>query len=211
MQKTNAVTPLTASGVPNIGLFVGLNLPIYRKKLAAGVCEAQARAAADSQLYEAERDQTHRDVKDALIQARVQQNVLDLLRRSNLPNSRKILQATSGDFRAGNVDYLGVLNAWRDVLQVELQIAQVESELGKALAALERAVGAQLNEHPPDRSTLPGSGTDRAPEPPDDLPAIDVKPGPFKPGDQKKTPEAGHMDIPGAEPGPSRLGGTRNG
>jgi hypothetical protein len=43
------------------------------------------------------------------------------------------------------------------------------------------------------------------------LPAIDVKPGPFKPGDQKKTPEAGHMDIPGAEPGPSRLGGTRNG
>ena len=58
MQKTNAVTPRTASGVPNVGLFVGFNLPVYRKKLAAGVCEAQARASADAALFESERDQT---------------------------------------------------------------------------------------------------------------------------------------------------------
>ena len=50
MEKTNAETPKTASGQPNVGLFVGFNLPIYHKKLAAGVQEAQARAAADGQL-----------------------------------------------------------------------------------------------------------------------------------------------------------------
>ena len=38
MEKTNAVTPKTASGMPNVGLFVGFNLPVYQKKLAAGVC-----------------------------------------------------------------------------------------------------------------------------------------------------------------------------
>ena len=54
MEKTNAETPRTASGQPNVGLFVGFNLPIYHKKLAAGVQEAQARAAADGQLFEAE-------------------------------------------------------------------------------------------------------------------------------------------------------------
>ena len=37
MEKTNAVTPKTASGMPNVGLFVGFNLPVYQKKLAAGV------------------------------------------------------------------------------------------------------------------------------------------------------------------------------
>ncbi len=47
MEKTNAQTPKTAGGMPNVGLFVGMNLPVYHKKLAAGVCEAQARAAAD--------------------------------------------------------------------------------------------------------------------------------------------------------------------
>ena len=40
------------------------------------------------------------------------------------------------------------------LLQVQLQIAQVEAELAKALAALERAVGSQINEHPP-RSNRP--------------------------------------------------------
>ena len=75
MEKTNAVTPKTASGMPNVGLFVGMNLPVYQKKIAAGVCEAQARAAADRALYEAERDQSHRDIKSLFVQAKVQQNV----------------------------------------------------------------------------------------------------------------------------------------
>ena len=48
MEKTNAMTPRRPRAMPNVGLFVGMNLPVYHKKLAAGVCEAQARAAADA-------------------------------------------------------------------------------------------------------------------------------------------------------------------
>ena len=44
MEKTNAVTPKTASGMPNLGLFVGFNLPVYHKKYQAGVFEAEERA-----------------------------------------------------------------------------------------------------------------------------------------------------------------------
>jgi outer membrane protein TolC len=149
MQKTNAVTPQTASGMPNVGLFVGFNLPVYHKKLAAGVCEAQARAAADAMLYESERDEVLRDVGALFAQARARRNVLELLRTSNLPRSRQVLDAAASDYKAGNIDSLSLLAAWRDLLQVELQIAQAEADLGKALAALERAVGVQLNEHPP--------------------------------------------------------------
>jgi len=169
MERKNAATPQTAGGMPNVGLFVGFNLPVYRKKIAAGVCEAQARAAADAQLYEAERDQAHRDVKDLFTQAKVQQNVLALLRRTNLPNSRQVLKATASDFQAGNVDYLSLLSAWREVLQVELQVAQIEAELGKALAGLERAVGVALNENPPDPAALapPGAPTPTPPPPPE--------------------------------------------
>ena len=120
MEKTNAETPRTASGQPNVGLFVGFNLPIYHKKLAAGVQEAQARAAADGQLLEAERDQAHRDIKDFFVQARVQQNVLSLLRRNNLPTAKQVLELTAGDYTAGNagVDFLSLISAWRELLQV---------------------------------------------------------------------------------------------
>jgi outer membrane protein TolC len=150
MTRANAASP-TAGGMPNVGLFVGFNLPIYHKKLIAGVHEAQARVAGDAQLLEAERDQTYRDVKDALVAARVQQNVLGLLRRNNLPAARRIFELTQSEYRTNKagVDYLTLTSAWRDVLQVELQVAQVEAELGKSIAQLERAVGAQLNVHPP--------------------------------------------------------------
>jgi outer membrane protein TolC len=168
MEKTNAVSPRTASGMPNVGLFVGMNLPIYHHKYRAGVYEAQARLAADAQLYQDERDQTHRDVKDLFVQAKVQQNIIDLLNRTNLPAAKQVFELTTSAFRAANagVDYLGVLNAWRDVLQVELQIAQVEAELGKTLASLERAVGIQLNEHPRDPASIVTPAPVRSESPP---------------------------------------------
>jgi outer membrane protein TolC len=183
MEKTNAVSPRTASGMPNVGLFVGFNLPVYQRKYRAGVCEAQARRAADAELYQDERDQTHRDIKDLFVQARVQQNIIDLLNRSNLPAAKQVFELTTSAFRAANagVDYLSVLNAWRDVLQVELQIAQVEAELGKTLASLERAVGVQLNEHPPDSSSPPVPAPSQSGPPP---PPPESR-GAFRPGDQE--------------------------
>jgi outer membrane protein TolC len=59
------------------------------------------------------------------------------------------LDLARSDYAKGNVDYATVLSTVREVLQVELQVVQVEAELGKALASLERAVGCQINEHPP--------------------------------------------------------------
>ena len=149
MDKTNAVAPKTASGSPNVGLFVGFNLPVYRNKYRAGVCEAQERALADAKLYEAQRDETYSEIQDLMVQARVQQNVLALLRDSILPRTKESLELARSDYAKSNVDYATVLSTLREVLQVQLQIAQVEAELAKALAALERAVGCQINEHPP--------------------------------------------------------------
>ena len=149
MERTNAAGTRTASGSPNVGLFVGFNLPVYKNKYAAGVCEAQERALADAKLFEAQRDETYSEIQDLMIQARSQQNVLALLKDSILPRTKESLDLARSDYARSNVDYATVLSALREVLQVQLQIAQIEAEFAKALAALERAVGCQLNEHPP--------------------------------------------------------------
>lgn len=172
MERTNAESA-TALGNPNVGLFVGFNVPIYRGRLAAGVREAQARVGADRALYEAELAESHRDVKDAYVQADVQRRVIGLLKSTNLPGARQVLETTANDYRAGNpgVDFLSVIRAWRELLQVELQLAELEAELGKSIAALERAVGTQWAESPPDAATLASP----PPAPPPDAP------GPFQP------------------------------
>jgi outer membrane protein TolC len=174
MQKRNAMMPETAGGMPNVGLFVGFNLPVYRDKYRAGVLEAEERTKADAKLYEAQRDETFAEIRDFMVQAKVQQDVLKLLRDQILPRTNSTLELARSDYAKGNVDVATVFSALREVLQGQFQAAQVEGELGKALASLERAVGAEINEHPPAAEAgvpIP------IPTPP---PA--EGPGPFQPG-----------------------------
>ena len=111
MEKTNAMTPATATGHAERRVVRGHEPARLSQEAGGGVHEAEARAAADAKLYEAERDQAHRDVKDLFTQATVQQNVLSLLRRSNLPAAKRILELTASDYRAGEagVDYLSLI------------------------------------------------------------------------------------------------------
>lgn len=189
MEKTNAQTPKTAGGMPNVGLFVAFNLPVYRDKYRAGVCEAKERALADAKLYEAERDEANSEITDFLTQAKVQQNVLGLLRDSILPRTKDTLELAKSDYKVNNVDIATVLSAQREVLQVEIQIAQVEAELGKALAALERAVGSQVNE----RTLEPKPVEAASPAPPPQPANIS---SPFRPATPPPAPEADRVGPP---------------
>ncbi len=229
MEKTNAQTPKTAGGFPNVGLFVGFNLPIYRAKYQAGVCEAQARAVADAKLYDAERDSANREVKNLLTQARSGQDVLTLFVGSILPKARQALEAATSDYKNGNVDYVTLITSWREVLQVELQVAQVEAELRKSLASLERAVGARINAHPPTpeaaaaiSTPLPAPGPAEGPDPvADPVAAPDPPPsgaaGPFGPeGPPSRTakparPPTHGIPMPDPPPPPPNSSGDRNG
>ncbi|MFI5460901.1 MAG: TolC family protein [Isosphaerales bacterium] len=166
MEKTNAVTPRTASGMPNIGLFVAFNLPVYREKYRAGVSEAQERAIADAKLYEAEQDEANSEIKDFFTQAKVQNDVLGLLRDSILPRIEHTLELAKTDYANQNVDIATVLSVQREVLQVAVQVAQVEAELGKALASLERAVGCEVNERTLERTPAEAGAGAGAPSPP---------------------------------------------
>lgn len=223
MTKQNNPSP-EADGRDNVGFFVGFNLPVYRGKLEAGVREAEARAIADAKLYEAERDRTYREVKDLLVQAKAQQDILGFFRTSILPRSEQALEVAASDYRTGNIDWLTLITAWREVLQIRLQIAQVEAELGKALASLERSVGTQLNQHPPVGAegivphpapppppTGPGP-FQGAPAPPNDAGPGRETPSAPAGGEVRPKPAGAGRPAQGMDmDGPVRPGGSRNG
>ncbi|OJW20130.1 MAG: hypothetical protein BGO49_08500 [Planctomycetales bacterium 71-10] len=149
---------------------------------------------ADAKLYEAQRDETLGEIKDFMVQAKVQQDVIGLLRDNILPRTNATLELARSDYAKGNVDVATVFSALREVLQIQLQVAQVEGELGKALASLERAVGTQINEHPPARGAEAVTPTPTSPPPP---PADS---GPFRTNASAAAREAGR---PGpVTPGP---------
>ena len=148
MEKTNAVTPRTASGVPNIGFFAAFNLPVHRQKYQEGVVEAQERALADAKLHEAEIDEAAGEIYDLLARVEAQSKLVKLLNESVAPKARETFELARSDYTEGNVDYATVQSALRETLQIELQIAQGEAELAKSVASLERAVGMKLTAIP---------------------------------------------------------------
>ncbi|WP_158633699.1 TolC family protein [Tautonia sociabilis] len=195
MTAAGAVVP-DAEGNDQLGMFVGFNLPVYRQKLDAAVLEAQARTVADAKLYEAERDATYRAIKDLFAQAQARRETLELFRQGILPRARQALEVAASDYQAGNVDFLTLITAWREVLQIEIQAAQFEAELGKSLASLERAVGTQLSEHPPAPApaATPDAPSDAPPPPPEE------GTGPFGQDDDGPQPDAEGEAAP-PEPG----------
>ena len=80
------------------------------------------------------------------------------------------------------MDLPTVLSAQRETLTIRVQVAQVEGELGKALASLERAVGCAFNDHPP------APGTPEVAAPPTT--------GPFREADSPAVPERGGEIAP---------------
>ncbi len=191
MTRENSPSPM-ADGRDNVGFVVGFNLPVYQKKLAAGVCEAEARAVADARRYDDLRDETYEEVKELFLEAKARREVLELFRRSYLPRAEAVLTLAANDYRVGNQDFLTLLTALRELLTVRMQVARLESEIGRAIASLERTVGGELNQHPPGPVAAPTEAPADPPQPPPPPQAGGA--GPFapdaetKPGDDAPPP-----------------------
>jgi cobalt-zinc-cadmium efflux system outer membrane protein len=145
--RNDALARLTANGNDNLGLLVGINLPIWKDKLAGGVDEAQNRVAESARLYENARDDTFRAIRRLTVQARALQEEIDLYRRKGtgiLASAEQTLDVSFADYKTGKVDSLTVLSNYTQLLSFQIQVVRLEAALGEVLASLERAVGNRL-------------------------------------------------------------------
>ena len=148
MEKTNALAPKSANGSPNVGLFVGFNLPVHHKKYQAGVLRPRNAPAPTPSSTKPSATRHSAKSRTSWSRPRSRKTCSRSSATASCPAPGKPSSCARSDYAKSNVDYATVLSALREVLQVQLQIAQVEAELGKALAGLERAVGRQINQRP---------------------------------------------------------------
>ena len=134
------VSPV-ANGRDALLLTAGVNLPIYKNRLASSVRSAQAQAVSTARQYDAMRDGVLEEVTDLFAQARSQQELLTLFREGVLPKARQTLTVSTRAYNVGEVDFLQLIDNWRQVLRYEIQYRRLEASLRQTLADLERAVG----------------------------------------------------------------------
>ena len=122
-------------------LTAGVNLPIYGKRLDSSVRSAEAKAVSSAREYDALRDGTLEEVTDLFAQAKSQQAMLILFQEDILPKSRQTLEVSSRAYNVGEVDFLQLIDNWRQLLRYELNFRRLEASLRQTLADIERVVG----------------------------------------------------------------------
>ena len=136
-------------GAPETGeallLGVGMNLPVYRKRLDAGVREAEAQVVASARQYDSLRDQTQEEVKDLFAQIQSQQELLRLLREEIVPKAEQTFEVSLRAYEVGDVGFLQLVDNWRQLLRYQISTHRLEAQLRQSLARLERTVGGYLH------------------------------------------------------------------
>jgi outer membrane protein TolC len=139
--SSSGISPV-ANGRDAVLVGASINVPIYRKRLRAGVREAEAKAVSSARKYDSLKDQTQSEVKDLFAQATSQQELLQLFREDIIPKAQQALEQSISAYQVGKVDFLQMIDNWRDLLRFEITAQRLEAGLRQSLASLARAVGA---------------------------------------------------------------------
>lgn len=163
--STAGISPVS-NGNDSVLLTAGINLPLYRTRIDSSVKSMEAQAVATAREYDALRDGTLEQVADLFARAQSQQDMLLLLREDILPKAKQTYEVSSSAYSVGEVDFLQLIDNFRQLLRYELSYSRLEASLRQTLAELERLVGGPLR-----------AGVDAAPAP--ELPSPAGEGGPI--------------------------------
>lgn len=138
--SSSGLSPV-ANGQDSFLITAGVNLPIYRKRLDSSVRSAEAKAVSTARVYDSLRDETQERVVDLFAQAQSQRDLLILFDEDILPKARQTLEVSSRAYNTGDVDFLQLIDNWRQLLRYEVNYRRLEASLRQTLADLEQVVG----------------------------------------------------------------------
>ena len=138
--STVGISPV-ANGDDAVLLGVGFNLPIYKDRIRAAVCEAKASKRASESRLESLQDQAAEEVFDIIQQIDSAQQTLSLIQEDIIPKSQRTLNLSFDEYSTGKIDYVQLIENWRSVLRYRLLEANLLSQYQQLMASLARSVG----------------------------------------------------------------------
>lgn len=120
---------------------VAVDLPLRRKRIAAGITEAEAEVEAARNRLLALRDRIASEVRQARERLAEMEHVLDLYTARLLPAAGDQLAAARAGFETGRNSFLAVIEAEKNLRTVELGYAQARADSNRRLAELVHRLG----------------------------------------------------------------------
>lgn len=138
--------PPPDNGRDVFSLTAGVNLPVFGERYKAGVREASESLAQACALYEGAVDEMERAVRSTLSRILSLKRQLALFEDALLPQTEQALHSTEAAYSTGTVGALDLLDGERRLQDVRLGLARLATDYMKALADIERVVGAIATE-----------------------------------------------------------------
>jgi outer membrane protein TolC len=121
---------------------MNLNVPIYKQKRWAAVREANARAAQQQAMYDAETVELAFQVEQMYQRVDEGRQALEVYRQRLLPTARHSVEAAEASYVVGRLDFLRLIEAQRQLLELQDRYYVAMAEYFTRRAELNRAVGA---------------------------------------------------------------------
>jgi len=126
-------------------LMFSMNLPLWQDSYAAGRRQARAQAAAQRRGRQEAENRLISQAQDSLYEYNDSRRKLRLYDEVLLPRAEELLEASKTGYQAAMVDFIGLIDAQRLLLQYELQYIRAAADNIQAVAAIERLAGQNMS------------------------------------------------------------------
>jgi len=133
--------PVADNGTDSYWGTLSVNLPIWRKRLDAGVSQARAGLGEAEAAYRDEQERADREITDLRFRLTTSGDQVALFETGLVPQAEQALRATMDSYRTGQAGFLDLLDAERDWLDLRLAGFRARADLFQKQARLDRAVG----------------------------------------------------------------------
>jgi outer membrane protein TolC len=118
---------------------VGISIPLYRKRLSAGVAEADAQLRASQSVLESVRLQLRFRTQERLIQLKTTERVATLYGEGIVPQDRMSVEAALANYQTGKVPFIAVLEALTTLYNDRATHLRLLASHEQTVASLEEA------------------------------------------------------------------------
>lgn len=139
------LTP-TMTGRDALGIGLEINIPLWRRKLRAGLEESRLQRREAQARFDDVQTEITTTIHDLAARLDIERRTLMLYERTLIPQAETTLEATLSAYTTGQTDFLNLLDAERQLFSIrmkELESAVRILELG---AALQRAGGSPVRD-----------------------------------------------------------------
>lgn len=135
------MNPPEDNGQDALALMVGVNLPIHRKKIRAGVAEAEQSTRSAEHALQGIRNELSFAIRDAVLRLESSAERAELYLSVIIPQAEESLASAEAAYSTGRQGFLDLLDAERVLFEARLTHHRLVADWWIAAADLERTLG----------------------------------------------------------------------